>query len=58
MKRALNIFLYLAAGLIVGIVLSRLLLGQDWQDAFASPAVVGAVIGTAIGLQRNRKIKK
>jgi len=48
----------MAAGLLAGFVISKLLLGPDWQDAFASPAVIGAVIGTAIGLQRNRKKKK
>ncbi len=58
MKRAFNIFICLTSGLIVGIIISKLLLEPDWQDAFASPAVIGAVIGTAVGFQTNRKKKK
>ena len=58
MKRAFNIFICLISGLIVGVIIAKLFLGQDWQDAFASPAVIGAVIGTAAGFQTNRKKKK
>jgi len=58
MKRAFNIFICLISGLIIGIIISKLLLGPDWQEAFASPVVVGALIGTAVGFQTNRKKKK
>ncbi|MBN2017546.1 MAG: hypothetical protein JW794_05400 [Candidatus Cloacimonetes bacterium] len=58
MKNVFSILIFMAAGLLAGFIVSKLLLGPDWQDAFASPAVIGAVIGTAIGLQRNRKKKK
>ena len=58
MKRAFNIFICLISGLIVGAIIAKLFLGPDWQDAFASTAVIGALIGTAVGFQTNRKKKK
>ncbi len=57
MKRVFSIFIGLISGLIVGIIISKLFLDPDWQDAFASPVVIGALIGTAAGFQTNRKKK-
>ena len=58
MKRFLSVFIGLMAGLIVGAIAAKIFLGPDWQDAFASPVVVGALIGTAAGFQTSRKKKK
>ena len=58
MKRVLNVLIGLVSGLVVGIIIARIFLGPEWQDAFASPAVIGAVIGTATALQTGRTKKK
>ena len=58
MKRALNVLIGLLAGLVAGFIISRIFLGPDWQEAFASPVVIGALIGTAAGFQTGRKKKK
>ena len=58
MKRFINIVIGLISGLIVGAIIAKIFLGPDWQDAFASPVVVGALIGTAAGFQSGRKKKK
>ncbi|MDP8314926.1 MAG: hypothetical protein RAP70_07615 [Candidatus Celaenobacter antarcticus] len=58
MKRALSVLIGLGAGLIAGFIISKIFLGPDWQEAFASPVVVGALIGTAAGFQSGRKKKK
>ncbi len=57
MKRVLSIFIGLISGLIVGAIIAKIFIGPDRQDAFASPVVIGALIGTAAGFQTNRKKK-
>lgn len=53
MKQVISILIFIVTGLLAGLIVSKLLLGPDWEDAFTSPVVIGAVIG----LQRNRKKK-
>jgi len=57
-KRVFSIFIGLISGLIVGAIIAKIFLGPDWQDAFASPVVIGALIGTAAGFQTSKKKKK
>jgi len=58
MKRVSSVLIGLVAGLVAGFIISKIFLGPDWQEAFASPVVVGALIGTAAGFQTSRKKKK
>lgn len=48
MKDALSVILGLLAGLLVGMILSMLFFGPDWEQIFASPAVICTVLGAGL----------
>lgn len=56
MKDALSVILGLLAGLLVGMILSMLFFGPDWEQIFASPAVICTVLGAGLA-SRLRKNK-
>jgi len=58
MKDALSVILGLFAGLLVGMVLSNLLLVTDWEQIFASPAVICTVLGAGLASRLRKKKNK